>query len=72
MDIHRVFPDHGVFKPQCYSARDTLLPRRLAFGVGYIVGRALRFWIYLLKFFPLIAAWQAVGGFSMFPHAGIC
>jgi MFS family permease len=42
-------------------------PRRLTFGIGYLVGGALRFWIYLLRFFPLIVVWQAIGGLAISP-----
>lgn len=41
--------------------------RRLAFGIGYTVGGALRFWVYLLRFFPLIVVWQAIGGLAISP-----
>lgn len=41
------------------------LPRRLTFGVGYTVGGALRFWVYLLPFFPLIVAWLVIAGLAI-------
>lgn len=43
------------------------LSRRFAFGIGYVVGGALRFWVYLLRFFPLIVVWQAIGGLAFSP-----
>jgi MFS family permease len=40
-------------------------PRRLTFAIGYSVGGALRFWVYLLRFFPLIVVWQVIGGLAI-------
>jgi MFS family permease len=40
-------------------------PRRLTFGIGYAVGGALRFWVYLLRLFPLIVVWQVIGGLAI-------
>ncbi len=41
------------------------LPRRLTFGIGYTVGGALRFWVYLLPFLPLIIAWLIIAGLAI-------
>ena len=41
------------------------IPRRLAFGSGYLIGGALRFWIYLIQFFPLIVIWQIIAGLAI-------
>ncbi|HEY0757347.1 MAG TPA: MFS transporter [Ktedonobacteraceae bacterium] len=43
------------------------LPRRLTFGIGYTVGGALRFWVYLLRSFPLIVVWNTIGGLAISP-----
>lgn len=42
-------------------------PRRLTFGIGYLVGGALRFWVFLVPFFPLLVVWQIVAGLAISP-----
>lgn len=41
------------------------LPRRLTFGIGYAIGGALRFWILLFSFFPLIVGWSIIAGLAI-------
>lgn len=43
------------------------LPRRLTFGIGFILGGALRFWFLLTANFPLILAWLALAGLAIGP-----
>lgn len=43
------------------------LPRRFAFGIGFLVGGSLRFWVFLLRSFPLIIACHIVAGFAIAP-----
>jgi MFS family permease len=43
------------------------LPRRATFGLGYLVGGALRFWVYLLPFLPLILVWNSIAGLAISP-----
>jgi predicted MFS family arabinose efflux permease len=43
------------------------LPRRLTFGIGFIIGGALRFWFLLTANFPLILAWFALAGLAIGP-----
>jgi MFS family permease len=50
-----------------YGAIGHRLPRRLTYGIGYTVGGALRYWIFLLPFLPLLIAWQVVAGLAIAP-----
>ena len=43
------------------------LPRRLTFGIGYIVGGSLRFWVFLVPFLPLLIAWLVIAGLAISP-----
>ncbi len=43
------------------------LPRRLTFGIGYTVGGALRFWVFLVPFLPVLIAWQIIAGLAIAP-----
>jgi len=48
-----------------FGALGHRFPRRLTFSIGYIVGGALRFWVYLVQFFPLLLLWQAIAGLAI-------
>lgn len=48
-----------------FGALGHRFPRRLTFGIGYIVGGALRFWVFLVQFFPLLLLWQVIGGLAI-------
>jgi len=50
-----------------YGAIGHRLPRRLTYGIGYTIGGALRYWIFLLPFLPLLIAWQVVAGLAIAP-----
>ena len=39
----------------------------MTYGIGYTVGGALRYWIFLLPFLPLLIAWQVVAGLAIAP-----
>ncbi|SRR5258707_1503379 len=44
------------------------LPRRLTYGIGYTIGGALNFWVFLLfPFFPVLVAWQIIAGLAIAP-----
>lgn len=43
------------------------LPRRLTFGIGFIIGGASRFWVLLFANLPLILGWYALAGIAMGP-----
>jgi MFS family permease len=43
------------------------LPRRLTFGIGYTVGGALRFWVFLVPILPVLITWQIVAGLAIAP-----
>ncbi len=43
------------------------LPRRLTFGVGFIIGGAVRFWILLIPIVPLLVIVYAVAGLAIAP-----
>ncbi len=43
------------------------LPRRLTFGIGFIIGGASRFWILLFAGLPLILGWYALAGLAIGP-----
>lgn len=44
------------------------LPRRLTYAIGYTVGGALNFWIYLfLPIFPILIVWQIIAGLAIAP-----
>jgi MFS family permease len=44
------------------------LPRRLTFGIGYTVGGALRFWVYLFfPVLPVMVAWNIIAGLAIAP-----
>lgn len=43
------------------------LPRRLTLGIGYTLGGALRFWVFLLPVLPLLIAWQIIAGLAIAP-----
>lgn len=42
-------------------------PRRLTFGIGFIVGGALRFWVLLIPILPLMLGWFALAGLAIAP-----
>lgn len=51
-----------------FGALGHRLPRRLTYALGYTIGGALNFWIYL--FFPsvpLLIAWQIIAGLAIAP-----
>jgi len=42
------------------------LPRRLTYGIGYTIGEALTFWVFLfLPVFPILIAWQIIAGLAI-------
>ena len=42
------------------------LPRRLTYGIGYIIGGALNFWVFLfLPVLPILIAWQIIAGLAI-------
>lgn len=44
------------------------LPRRLTYGIGYTMGGALNFWVFLLfPLFPVLVAWQIIAGLAIAP-----
>lgn len=43
------------------------LPRRLTFGVGFVLGGAVRFWILLVPALPLLIIVYAIAGFAIAP-----
>jgi MFS family permease len=43
------------------------LPRRLTFGIGYTIGGAVRFWVFLLPVLPLLIGWQFIAGLAIAP-----
>lgn len=43
------------------------LPRRLTLGIGYTIGGAVRFWVFLLPILPLLIGWQIIAGLSIAP-----
>ncbi len=44
------------------------LPRRLTYGIGYTIGGALRFWVFLLlPVLPFLIAWQIIAGLAIAP-----
>ena len=44
------------------------LPRRATFGIGYTVGGALRFWVYLFfPVLPIMIAWNILAGLAIAP-----
>ncbi|HEU5381844.1 MAG TPA: MFS transporter [Ktedonobacteraceae bacterium] len=44
------------------------LPRRLTYAIGYTIGGALNFWIYLfLPIFPVLIIWQIIAGLAIAP-----
>ncbi|HEY7418996.1 MAG TPA: MFS transporter [Ktedonobacteraceae bacterium] len=48
------------------------LPRRLTYGIGYTIGGALHFWVFLLfPFFPVLVAWQIIAGLAIAPMTPI-
>jgi len=42
-------------------------PRRLTFAIGYTIGGALRFWVFLLPVLPLLIVWQIIAGLAIAP-----
>jgi MFS family permease len=51
-----------------FSAIGHRLPRRLTYGIGYILGGGLTFWVFL--FFPLLPVlivWQIIAGLAIAP-----
>lgn len=50
-----------------FAAIGHRFPRHLTYALGYTIGGAIRFWIYLFRFFPLIVIWQAIGGLAISP-----
>jgi len=43
------------------------LPRRLTFGVGFVLGGAVRFWVLLIPVLPLLVIVYAIAGFAIAP-----
>jgi len=43
------------------------LPRRLTLGIGYTIGGAVRFWVFLLPVLPLLIGWQIIAGLAIAP-----
>jgi MFS family permease len=43
------------------------LPRRLTLGLGYTLGGAGRFWVFLLPILPLLIGWQIIAGLCIAP-----
>src|SRR3989440_11711993 len=43
------------------------LPRRLTLGLGYTIGGAVRFWVFLLPILPLLIGWQIIAGLAIAP-----
>ncbi|HET8839927.1 MAG TPA: MFS transporter [Ktedonobacteraceae bacterium] len=44
------------------------LPRRLTYAIGYTIGGALNFWVYLLfPVLPVLIAWQIIAGLAIAP-----
>ncbi len=44
------------------------LPRRLTFGIGYTLGGAIRFWIFLFfPLLPILIAWNIIAGLAIAP-----
>jgi len=43
------------------------LPRRLTLGIGYTIGGAVRFWVFLLPVLPLLIGWQITAGLAIAP-----
>ena len=43
------------------------LPRRLTYGIGYTVGGALRFWVFLVPLLPVLLIWQIIAGLAIAP-----
>lgn len=43
------------------------LPRRLTFGIGYTIGGALRFWVFLVPLLPVLLIWQIIAGLAIAP-----
>lgn len=49
-----------------FSAIGHRLPRRLTYGIGYTIGGALTFWVFLfLPIFPILIAWQIIAGLAI-------
>jgi MFS family permease len=49
-----------------FSAIGHRLPRRLTYGIGYILGGALRYWVFLfLPILPILISWQIVAGLAI-------
>jgi predicted MFS family arabinose efflux permease len=42
-------------------------PRRLTFGISFIIGGAFRFWFLLIPNFPIVLAWFAIAGLAISP-----
>ena len=39
----------------------------MTFGIGYTVGGALRFWVFLVPLLPVLIAWQIIAGLAIAP-----
>jgi MFS family permease len=51
-----------------FAAIGHRLPRRLTFGLGFTIGGALRFWMFLLfPILPLLIAWSIIAGLAISP-----
>ena len=50
-----------------FAAIGHRLPRRLTFGISFVIGGALRFWILLIPNFPIQLAWFALAGLAFGP-----
>lgn len=50
-----------------FAAIGHRLPRRLTFGISFLIGGAMRFWILLIPVFPIQLAWFALAGLALGP-----
>jgi MFS family permease len=50
-----------------FSAIGHRLPRRLTFGVGFIIGGAVRYWVLLIPLLPVLIAWHIIAGLAIAP-----
>ncbi len=50
-----------------FAAIGHRLPRRLTFGVGFVIGGAARFWILLIPILPLLVVVYAIAGLAAAP-----
>ncbi len=50
-----------------FAAVGHRFPRRLTFGLSFIIGGAMRFWILLIPVFPIQLIWFALAGLALGP-----